>query len=76
MLTPLHISIAGLVLQLLWIVYWFGVFNGGFKEFKETVTKKLERLEGVFFKDVKVMPHEDTAEGREKARRQAGWTQG
>lgn len=54
-MSPGVISIAGLALQLLWIVYWFGFFNGGYKEFKDRVAKSLERLEGVFFKDVKVV---------------------
>jgi hypothetical protein len=54
----LIVSCAGLALQLLWIVYWFGVFNGGFKEFKEHVLESLKRLEGVFFKDVRVFQRE------------------
>lgn len=51
----LIVSIAGLALQLLWIVYFFGFFRGTFQEFKENTTESLKRLEGVFFSDVKVV---------------------
>jgi hypothetical protein len=53
----LIVSIAGLTLQLLWIVYFFGFFRGTFQEFKENTTASLKRLESVFFTDVKVVPH-------------------
>jgi hypothetical protein len=53
----LIVSIAGLALQLFWIVYFFGFFRGTFQEFKESTTASLKRLEGVFFTDVKVVPH-------------------
>lgn len=53
----LFVSIAGFLLQLIWIVYFFGFFRGMFQEFKENTTAALKRLEGVFFTDVKVVPH-------------------
>jgi hypothetical protein len=53
----LIISGAAFALQLVWIVYFFGVFRGTFQEFKESTTASLKRLEGIFFTDVKIVPH-------------------
>ena len=50
--TPLYLTAA-----LLWIVYFFGFFRGSFQEFKQSTRASLDRLEGVFFTDVKVVPH-------------------
>lgn len=57
----LVVSIAGLVLQLLWIVYFFGFFRGMFQEFKENVTASLKRLEAPYFSDVTVVRRNDAA---------------
>jgi hypothetical protein len=62
------ISGAGLLLQLLWIVYFFGVFQGGFREFKERVLSSLARLEKPYFDDVTVVRREQTVSAVEPQR--------
>ncbi|MBZ5522262.1 MAG: hypothetical protein LAP21_08470 [Acidobacteriia bacterium] len=55
----LLIAGAGLLLQLISLVYFFGVFLGSFNEFKEHVKTSLARLEAPYFSDVKVMRRGD-----------------
>jgi len=51
----LAITIAGFVLNLFGLVYFFGFFRGSFEEFKSQTKESLKRLESVFFKDVHVV---------------------
>ncbi len=60
-MTSTYIALAGLIVQLLWIVYWFGFFQGDYREFKTQAKESLARLESVFFKDVKVFRAEPDA---------------
>lgn len=53
----LIVSVFVLLLQLAGYVYFFGFFRGTYEQFKESTTASLRRLEGVFFTDVKVVPH-------------------
>jgi hypothetical protein len=46
---------AGLLIQVLWVGYFFGFFLGSFKEFKVNTEKSLERLEAPYFNDVTVV---------------------
>jgi len=43
------------LLQLFWIVYFFGFFRGGFEEWKKRVDTFIERIEGIFYTTVKVV---------------------
>lgn len=53
----LIVSVLALLLQIAGFVYFFGFFRGSYEEFKKNTAASLQRLEGVFFTDVKVVPH-------------------
>ena len=66
------VGLCSFLLQLVWIVYFFGFFRGGFEEWKKRVNEFIGRIEGLFFTQVKVVqtsaPEPEAAPERAKQR--------